>query len=285
LIRTPTPARSLQPDPLPLEGQSFGEHSDNLLSSIDAYETRLDIQVRSLMETIGTYGLGADLTSVAWPKLQQVFTGADSDILKHLDRPPCLILNDIHRAPKAYLRRHPVNLLILGNLDIKDHDAWMARIPSDDSLKPKIVAEFWEPWHITRNEDGPMSKLNVTRWSHLGFRSSCTTANAIQTGGVVDRKWLSVVRERLSGWVWPELLTKVRRPMANCLRHVGVPSFAYRHIPQDSSRLLPHADRDCMPAKVRRSGPREAHDVYCTMNWPTVWGYQSNGSKNILPEL
>jgi hypothetical protein len=175
----------------------LGEHSDNLLSSIDAYETRIDRQVRSRVKSYGTYGLGADLTAVAWPKLRHIFTGADADVYQHFARPHCPVLDDVHRTPRAYLHQHPIDLLVLGNLNNADHDAWMKRVPANEEYKPKLVIEFWEPWHITHNDDGPMSKLVVTRWSHLGFKSTCQTANAIQAGGVVDWRWLIVVRRRL----------------------------------------------------------------------------------------
>jgi hypothetical protein len=207
------------------------------------------------MDTYGTYGgLGADLTAVAWPKLHQVFTGADADILLHFDQPHCPVIDDVHRIPRNYLHKHPVDLLVLGNPNSADHGAWMERVPTIDEQKPKLVIEFWEPWHVTHNDDGPMLKLIVTRWSCFGFESTCTTANAIHAGGVVNRRWLLVVvrvhANAKMGWVWPELSQEVRRPMANCLQHVGVPGSAYQHRLQDSLRPLPQANQDCIPAKA-----------------------------------
>ena len=135
------------------------------------------------------------------------------------------------RIPKHFLRHHPVDLLVLGNLQVKDHLEWINRIPrTGDPTAPKIIIEYWDPWFVTRNDDGPMSKLTVTLWDKKNYASTCRTVSAVQAGGVVDRKWLVVARylkTALTGWTWPDLPDKVARPMVNCLRYTGVPGSAY----------------------------------------------------------
>jgi hypothetical protein len=115
-------------------------------------------------------------------------------------------------------------MLVLGNLDKELAACWAQFIPGAGStVTPKVIFEFWELWYIKRNDDGPMAKLSISKWSSLGYASSCVSANATQVGGVVDRKWLICVRT-LHGatlsWNWPTLPTEIARSMANCLRPV-----------------------------------------------------------------
>jgi hypothetical protein len=131
------------------------------------------------------------VTPVAWPKLQQLFTGGDPKVDLSFNRPNCLMIEDVLRAPRDWLRQHPVEFLVLGNLDKPTMDAWISRVPGHSYPgTPKLILNFWEPWYVTRNTGGPMSKLLITRWDNLGYQSSCISANATQVGGVVNRKWL-----------------------------------------------------------------------------------------------
>jgi hypothetical protein len=175
--------------------------------------------------------MGADLSSIAWPKLSQTFTGGDPTADQFFDRPPSLRIDNVHRTPKDFLTRHPVELLVLGNMTHSEYQPWMTRIPSQKMLEtPKIIFEFWEPWHITRNTDGPTAKLTVSPWNNLGYTSACISANSTQVGGVVDRKWLlcmRVLRSAKLGNDWPDLPHEIPRPMANCLRPFGVPGSTY----------------------------------------------------------
>jgi hypothetical protein len=153
----------------PPEPTTSNEKQPNL-SSVEAYETRDDDAVAPLFETYGTYGLGIDLTSVAWPKMRQSFTEGDVKQREAFTTPPSGEDIDIDRIPRSYLRQHPVDLLVLGNLNRDAHEAWMQRIPGlRFKQTPDMILEFWEPWYITRNSDGPMSKLVVTRWNTLGY--------------------------------------------------------------------------------------------------------------------
>jgi hypothetical protein len=94
--------------------------------------------------SFGSYGLRADLTAVAWPLLHQVFTGSDPTAARYFDRPPCADILDAHRLPKDYLTRHPVDMLVLGNLDKELADRWAQLIPGADSMvTPKVIVEFW----------------------------------------------------------------------------------------------------------------------------------------------
>jgi hypothetical protein len=188
---------------------------------VDAYETCVDSIVQPVITSYGTYGMGADLTSVAWPLLQQVFTGGDPTADRYFDRPPSLRIDSVHQIPKDFLQQHPVELLVLGNMTQHDYQRWVNLIPGQTNLgTPRIVIEFWEPWHISRNTDRPMAKLTITRWNTLGYVLTCISANSTQVGGVADRKWLicaRTLRSTKNGIDWPELPHEIARPMANCL--------------------------------------------------------------------
>jgi hypothetical protein len=146
---------------------------------------------------------------------------------------------------------------------------------------PDMILDFWEPWYVTRNSDGPMSKFFVTRWNTLGYESSCISANSTQVGGVVDRKWLMcsrILRKSQIGPGWPTVPQEVIRPMANCLRYVGVPGAAYRYIPLQSQRLIPNVATECMSpqpgASIRttRGVRRLWHDELCDgLGVPKSW--------------
>jgi hypothetical protein len=258
-------------------------NTDNFLDHVDAYEMREDTPAVPLVHRIGSHGLGIDLTVEAWPRLDQVFYGGDDDVPVYFDRPPCVIApSTVYRLPKQYLRRHPVDLLILGNLDVPTLREWIQKIPRlGDPKAPKLVVEYWNPWFITQNEDGPMSKLMVTQWETKGYLSTCKIVDAVCAGGVVDRQWLIVARylkTATTGWTWPDLPNKVPRPMANCLRYTGVPGSAYRQVPSDFNGPIPDATYDCMPGypgaviKTDRGIRRLLHDEYATgLGVPKHW--------------
>jgi hypothetical protein len=127
-------------------------------------------------------------------------------------------------------------------------------------------------------------------WSSLGYASSCVSANATQVGGVVDRKWLicaqTLHRAKL-GWNWPTLPTEVTRPLANCLRPVGVPGSAYRHFPSNSDRPLPDARNDFVPAepggtyiKTAKGSRRLLHNELCNgLGVPKPWVQEYTSGK------
>jgi hypothetical protein len=158
------------------------------LDHVAAYETRVDQDLTPVVRTFGSHGLGIDLTAEAWPRLEQVFSGGDDQLYEYFDRPkPPLVPSTVQRIPKQYLRHHKVDLLVLGNLKTDDHREWLKRIPrSGDPTAPMVVIEYWDPWFITRNDDGPMSKLVITQWDKKNYTSMCCTVGAVQAGGVVD---------------------------------------------------------------------------------------------------
>jgi hypothetical protein len=193
---------------------------------------------------------------------------------------------DVRRTTMDFLSGHPVELLVLGNLNEMTSEVWLRRIPGDQKIEtPQLVLEFWDPWHIARNSDGPMSKLVTTRWTTLGYNSSCISANATQVGGVVDRKWLicsRIFRQAKIGPDWPELPQEIIRPMANCLRPVGVPGSAYLKSDNYSYRPMPAARNDCMPAipgafiRMKHGPRRLLHDELCNglgVRKPWILGY------------
>jgi hypothetical protein len=259
------------------------QHTYNVLDHVDAYEMREDEHAVPLVHRYGTFGLGIDLTVESWPRLEQIFSGGDDEVPTYFDRPPCApVPSTVARMPKQYLRRHPVDLLVLGNLDVCSLRDWMLRIPRlGDPTAPKLVVEYWDPWFITRNTDGPMSKLVVTQWDKKGYSSTCKTVDAVRAGGVIDRQWLIVARclkTATTGWTWPDLPNKVPRPMANCLRYTGVPGSAYRQVPSDIIPPPPDAAFDCMPGvpgafiKTDRGIRRLLHDELCTgLGVPKSW--------------
>jgi hypothetical protein len=157
----------------------------NPIADIHGYDQHVDIEAVWLVDTYGTYGLGLDLTAAAWPGLHQVFTGGDPKLYDYVARPACSVIDDVRRLAKGYLTAHPVDLLLLGNMDALQEKEWLRRIPSQDTLSPSLVVEYWEPWHIM-TEDGPMSKGMITKWEKLAYSSTCCTANGTRVGGVVD---------------------------------------------------------------------------------------------------
>jgi hypothetical protein len=166
--------------------------SSNPIDDIHGYDQRVDVDAVPLVHTYGTYGLGMDLTAAAWPGLLQVFTGGDSNVYDYVGRPECTVIDDIRRVSKGYLTAHPVDMLILGNMDAAQEKDWFSRLPSQDLLAPSLVIKYWEPWHIM-TASSPMAKRTVTEWEKRSYSSSCITANATCVGGVVNGAWLIVV--------------------------------------------------------------------------------------------
>jgi hypothetical protein len=126
-----------------------------------------------------------------------------------------------------------------------------------------------------------MSKGMVIKWEKLAYSSTCCTANGTSVGGVVDRECLIVAHCKRSvrrGFTWPELPSEVERPMANCLRPVGVPWAAYRQVTPTSADALPDACFNCMPAqpgaliRMDRGVRRLLHDELATgLGLPKSW--------------
>jgi hypothetical protein len=142
-------------------------------------------------------------------------------------------------------------MLVLGDLSPHKSRQWLCRVAAT-SRKPKLLMEFWDPYWIMKNT-GPMTKLQVTKWSETGSSSACRTLNGLQVGGVVDRSWLVVVRtndDTWGPWVWPDFHDAVIRPMSNCLRPTGIPRAAYKSHPSDPPEdTCPRSDVDSMPAR------------------------------------
>jgi hypothetical protein len=96
--------------------------------------------------------------------------------------------------PKDILKQYPVDLLVLGDLDSNRLRTWQD-IVAKAELPPIFVIKFWEENMLFR-EDGPVTKTSVTHWDKLGYATSCRTVNSTQVGGVIDRYWLVVVRDK-----------------------------------------------------------------------------------------
>jgi hypothetical protein len=168
----------------------------------------------------------------------------------------CCQVAKVRRLPRSYLQQRPVDLLALGNLGAEQHAAWLERVKYTHS-PPRFVFEFW-PENSLFSDSGPVSKVQVTKWSNAQSKSTCRLINSTQVGGVVDRRWLVVIRYRSRknerDLKWPNLGGEVTRPMNNCLRPNGIPYAAYRRCaPHNKSRssigdLIPHSDKDSMPA-------------------------------------
>jgi hypothetical protein len=196
------------------------------------------------------------LTAEAWPTLTQAFASGSRDILHDApNRPDCPQVPEIRRLPHNFLTKHPVDLIVLGDLTVDQHAAWLDNI-RHARRPPRLIFEFWNENNLFSAE-GPVTKEQVTRWNDASYQSTCRMINATQVGGVVDRRWLVVVRYRseddMHDTKWPELGEKVSRPMNNCLRPSGIPYAAYHKVQDiinDQTRPKPftrHSELDPMP--------------------------------------
>jgi hypothetical protein len=232
--------------------------ADTLQSDVHNYESRTAPTETSSIKTYGTAGLGLDLTAEgAWPTLSQIFVaGGKAQLSDTPGRPPCLQVADVHRLPNTSLCKHPVDLLVLGNLDAGGHAAWLKRI-QHATTPPRLLFEFW-PENALFSEEGPVSKGQVTKWDDAQYHTTCRLINATQVGGVVDRRWLVVIRHR-NDWKkqesqWPALGPEVASPMNNCLRPSGIPHAAYRRRTKsdpnwsNNGEPIPHSETHPMPA-------------------------------------
>jgi hypothetical protein len=153
------------------------------------------------------------------------------------------------------LRSHPVDVLVLGNLNESRELEWLTRVRH--GTKPIMVLEFWEEG-VMFKEAGPVSKRVATLWEEQGYSTSCVGINSTQVGGVVDRQWLIVAGykkdDRGSPLEWPPIEQEVRHPMFNCLRPTGIPGNAFRRdlASDEKARFqypdaIPNRERDPMP--------------------------------------
>jgi hypothetical protein len=165
-------------------------------------------------------------------------------------------LPQVGRLPRDVLSRHPVDVLVLGDLTDACEREWITRVELGAD-RPRIVFEFWEEEALFR-DCGPVSKSTVTLWSDLGYATNCRSINSTQVGGVVDRYWLVVVRYQnaLQGseLEWPRIDEEVKCPMSNCLRTTGIPGSAFRYDLRSDAAVLAYpgeivdSERDSMPA-------------------------------------
>jgi hypothetical protein len=224
--------------------------ADDLIDDIHHYDFRTAPLNTTWASTYGTSGLGLDLSAEAWPTLTQTFRSELPGIPTETPgRPPCLELAPVERLPQDVLTRHPVDVLVMGQLSETVELEWLTRV-GKASPQPRIIFEFWDETAVFK-EGGPMSKSVVTRWENIGYSSSCSNVNSTQVGGVVDRFWLIAVRYKRKPQdlelVWPPVTEEIRRPMSNCLRPANVPGRAYRHdLRTDAAKLrYPHEIPNC----------------------------------------
>jgi hypothetical protein len=160
--------------------------SDNFSSDIHNYGSKPAPTGVPSLKRYGTAGMGIDLSPEAWPAMQQVFSSDSKDHSKDLPgRPQCTHVPGVMRLPLNVLDTHPVDLLLLGELEQSSHAAWMERV-AHATEAPSLLFEFWEDRAVLLPED-PMSKQVVTKWEELKYNSTCIRLNATQVGGVVDR--------------------------------------------------------------------------------------------------
>jgi hypothetical protein len=168
-------------------------NADTLQEDIHNYEARQAPLCQSLVRNYGTAGLGLDLAAEAWPNLTHTFISGGLDVfIDTPHHPKCTQVAEVRRLPINFLRKHPVDLLAIGDLDSDQHVAWLDRVTRAKN-PPKFIFEFW-PENSLFSEAGPVSKVQVTRWGNAQYRSTCRLINSTQAGGVVDRFWLVVVR-------------------------------------------------------------------------------------------
>jgi hypothetical protein len=216
--------------------------ADTFRSNMQNYDARDAPAGRTDIQRYGTAGLGLDLTAEAWPSLDQTFNPGSSDPrVDAPNRPACEHVSEVLCLSKTFLRHHPVDLLVLGDLDATRHDVWLDQIIRSQN-QPQQVFEFWTEDCLLR-EEGPVSKVRVTHWTEAGYRTTCRLLNATQVGGVVDLPWLLVVRYKSNDFdkdrTWPHAGEGVCRPMNNCLRPTGIPGAAYRrNLDSDGVKLL-----------------------------------------------
>jgi hypothetical protein len=221
------------------------------------YSARILLPMDFTVCTYGSAGLGADLTRIAWPSLEQVFNCDLCPVSKSLPmRPqsPTVEKGNACLLPCDFLSRTPVDMLTVGQGLRTDPYwfPWIQQCPSE--RKPKMIFEFWKPAEAL-SEEGPASKVWYTRWKELGYISRCKFLCVADLGGIVDQEWLVVASlndegQDFKAWCWPEVPPPAHRPMANCLRPCGIPWKAYRTItpslPHDVD--TPFEDWDLMPA-------------------------------------
>jgi hypothetical protein len=228
-----------------------------LQDDVHNYESRLAPTGRPELFRYGSAGLGIDLTAEAWPDLEQVFLSGGKGLFRDVPyRPECPQVPDVRRLPNTFLDDQPIDLLAWGDLTVEKHAAWLSRITRAE-FKPSLVFEFWQEDQLF-SEAGPVSKIQVTKWEEVHYRSTCRLINATQMGGVVDRNWLVVIHDRARSeqqdLSWPKLGPLVSRPMNNCLRPSGIPYSAYRseqteaRLRHDIGERIPHCEKDPMPA-------------------------------------
>jgi hypothetical protein len=116
--------------------------ADDLIDDIHNYASQLAPNATVWARTFGSSGLGLDLTLEAWPTLHQTFrsetTGVTSDTP---GRDECLELPNVERLPLDVLRRHPVDVLVLGDLTDVRSIEWLTRV-EQGLPRPRMVFEL-----------------------------------------------------------------------------------------------------------------------------------------------
>jgi hypothetical protein len=238
--------------------------------------------------TYGSAGLGADLTRVAWPLLDQRFNcdlGAVSKFMPKCPQAGTGEQGNPCRLPSRFPSHNPLDLLMVGQGN-RISPYWFPWIEQcrTESAKSKMVFEFWKPTDAL-SEDGPVSKFWFTRWKKASYTSRCKFLCVADLGGTVNQEWLVVARlhdesRDWKAWCWPDLPHPTHRPMANCLRPCGIPRkefLARTHsLPHDA--VVPFEDQDLMPAhagsyiRTKKGIRRLLHDELAKgLGVPSTW--------------
>jgi hypothetical protein len=234
------------------------DYFTNGLLEVVGYSARSLHPMEVTLVSYGSGGLGADLTRVAWPLLDHRFNCDLGAVSKSLPKRPQDGTkeeqgNPCH-LPSHFLSHNPVDLLLVGQGNIKSPYwfPWIEHCRSES--KPKIVFEFWRPTDAL-SEEGPVRKFSSTCWQKAGYTSRCKFLCVADLGGTVNQEWLVVARlhdesRDWKAWCWPDLPPPTHRPMANCLRPCGIPRKVFltntHSLPHDA--LIPFEDQDLMPA-------------------------------------
>ena len=157
--------------------------------------------------------------------------------------------------------------------------------------RPRLVVEFWHPG-ASYHDNGPLTKAKRVLWEELGYTTRCRVIRASDVGSSVDHAKVVVVRvhQRYGNFDWPHTqLESAIRPMANCLKPVGVPGRAF--IVGQSTGHEPKANRELMPGVqgrvIRVDGKRRrllGEELTKGLGAPTEWFKESTAGREMLKQ-
>jgi hypothetical protein len=219
---------------------------------IVALDERIDSPAVYIFRSVGSIDMGLDFIEEAWPLLHHVFHNRGGPI--ELGKSSALQDGPLYRLPMSYLSQHPVDCLVVGrHSEPHFQDKILDMVRASGRSRPKMILKLWPIGAILHNQ-GPVTKAICDGWLQgAGYVTRCCRVHAAETGGAVDQSKLVVIRALPSieqDLVWPLLLPKVTRLMANCLQPVGIPQRAFLAGP--ALEWEPSALLDPMPSTPGR---------------------------------